>query len=135
MVLTRVMRSSTSWAKSLSPVDINTSMPCSRACTASVPITSSASTPVTRRIGKPSAPTMRSIGSTWDRRSSGMEGRLALYCGYISSRKVGPGASATKARYSGAAFSVARSMFTTPNSAPVGSPWALVSGGSAWKAR
>jgi len=30
---------------------------------------------------------------------------------------------------------VARSMLTTPNSAPVGSPTSLVSGGRAWKAR
>ena len=78
MVLTRVMPGRTSWAKSLSPVEMVTSIPVSLPCTASVPITSSASTPGTRKIGKPSASTMAHMGSTWARRSSGIGGRLAL---------------------------------------------------------
>ncbi len=87
----------TSCAKSLSPVEMVTSMPSAAPCNASVPITSSASTPGTRRIGRPSASTSFIIGSTCARRSSGIGGRLALYSGYISSRKVGPLASTTKA--------------------------------------
>ncbi|MNV44983.1 hypothetical protein D3C71_1367660 [compost metagenome] len=83
----------------------------------------------------PNAWTMSHIGCTCERRSSGIGGRLALYSAYRSSRKVLPGASTTKATYSGFSFNVARSMLTTPNSAPVGSPAALVSGGSAWNAR
>ena len=110
-------------------------MPSAAAASASVPMTSSASTPGTRRIGSPRASTTSHIGCTCARRSSGIGGRLALYSGYRSSRKVFPGASTTKATYSGRSFRVARSMLTTPNSAPVGSPPALVSGGSAWKAR
>ena len=125
----------TSWAKSLSPVEMVTSRPCAAACSASVPITSSASTPCSRRIGMPSAATISIIGSICARSSSGIGGRLALYSGYISSRKVLPGASTTKAMCSGFSFRWPRSMLTTPNSAPVGSPAALVSGGSAWKAR
>ena len=60
-------------------------------------MTSSASTPGTRITGKPSACTIAIIGSTCARRSSGMAARLALYSGYSSSRKVGPGASSTNA--------------------------------------
>ena len=44
----------------------------------SVPMTSSASTPSMRRIGKPSAWTMSHIGCTCARNSSGIGGRLAL---------------------------------------------------------
>ena len=89
--------SRTSWAKSLSLVEMVTSMPSAAPCSASVPITSSASTPGSRRMVKPSASTIRHIGSTCARRSSGIGGRLALYCGYSASRKVGPLASTTKA--------------------------------------
>ena len=78
IVLTSVMPGRTSCAKSLSPVEIVTSMPAACACTASVPITSSASTPSTHRIGKPSASTMRIIGCTCARRSSGIGARVAL---------------------------------------------------------
>ncbi len=135
MVLTSATPGRTSWAKSLSLVEMVTSMPARAPCTASVPITSSASTPSTRRIGKPNACTICSIGSTCARSSSGIGGRFALYCGSRSSRKVLPGASITNAANSGFSFRCARSMLTTPNSAPVGSPAALVSGGNAWKAR
>jgi hypothetical protein len=119
----------------VSPVEIVTVIPAAAPCSASVPITSSASTPGTRRIGRPSACTIAIIGSIWARNSSGIGGRLALYCGSRSSRKVGPEASTTKAMYSGFSLMWARSMLTMPNSAPVGSPWALLSGGSAWNAR
>ena len=81
MVLVSVMPGRTSWAKSLSPVEMVTGMPAACACSASVPITSSASTPDTRRMGKPRASTIFIIGSTWARRSSGIGGRWALYCG------------------------------------------------------
>ncbi|KAG1605435.1 hypothetical protein G6F45_014207 [Rhizopus arrhizus] len=87
----------TSWAKSLSPVEMVTFRSCARPCRASVPITSSASTPGMRRMLMPSASTMRHIGSTWLRSSSGIGGRLALYWAYRSSRKVLPGASTTNA--------------------------------------
>ena len=135
MVLTRPTPGRTSWAKSLSPVEMVTARPSPAARSARVPITSSASTPCSRRIGMPSAPTISSIGSTCARSSSGIGGRFALYWGYSSSRKVLPGASTTKAMCSGFSFRWPRSMLTTPNSAPVGSPAALDSGGSAWKAR
>ncbi|MCW0423687.1 hypothetical protein NB713_001630 [Xanthomonas sacchari] len=135
MVLTSCTPGRTSWAKSLSPVEMVTSRPSPAPCRARVPITSSASTPSWRRMVMPSACTIWHIGSTWARSSSGIGGRLALYGGYRSSRKVLPGASTTKATYSGRSLRVARNMLTTPNSAPVGSPAALVSGGSAWNAR
>ena len=98
IVLTSVTCDPTSCARSLSPVEISTSMPCACACSAMVPITSSASTPLSHRMGKPSAPTIASIGCTWLRRSSGIDGRLALYWSYSSLRNVGPGASQTNAR-------------------------------------
>ena len=135
IVLTRATPGRTSWAKSLSLVEMVTSTPAAQARRARVPITSSASTPSTRTMSMPSAWTMSHIGWTWARSSSGMGGRLALYCGSRSSRKVLPGASTTKATQSGFSLRVARSMLTTPNSAPVGSPASLVSGGSAWNAR
>ena len=55
IVLTNVTLSVTSWAKSLSPVEIRTASPFASACFASVPITSSASTPGTTSNGNPSA--------------------------------------------------------------------------------
>ena len=97
MVLTRVTPGRTSWAKSLSLVETVTSRPSAAPATARVPITSSASTPSTRRMSMPSASTTSHIGCTCTRRSSGIGGRLALYSGYRSSRKVLPGASTTKA--------------------------------------
>ena len=60
MVFTSVMRASTSCAMSLSPVEISTGWPCAAARQASVPITSSASTPAMRSIGSPSAVTAAS---------------------------------------------------------------------------
>ncbi len=79
MVLTSEMRASTSWAMSLSPVEITTSSPTAAARCASVPITSSASTPGMRNSGRPSASTASISGSTCARRSSGIGARLALY--------------------------------------------------------
>ena len=58
MVLTMVTRSSTSWAMSLSPVHTSTSSPAALACSARVPMTSSASTPPSTSTGNPSARTM-----------------------------------------------------------------------------
>ncbi len=55
MVLTSVMPGLTSWVMSLSPVEITTRMPSRSACLASVPITSSASTPSTISSGQPIA--------------------------------------------------------------------------------
>ena len=52
-----------------------------RRCSASVPITSSASTPSMRRIGMPSAWTMSHIGCTCARRSSGIGGAVGLVLG------------------------------------------------------
>ena len=87
----------TSCARSLSPVDTTTSMPCAAACRASVPITSSASTPSSTRIGQPDAAIAACSGSIWRAMSSGIDGRFALYSGYQSSRKVLPLASKTQA--------------------------------------
>ena len=53
MVLTRITRSSTSWAMSLSLVEMITRHPLSRARSARVPMTSSASTSGTQRRGRP----------------------------------------------------------------------------------
>ncbi|MNT32019.1 hypothetical protein D3C72_1678790 [compost metagenome] len=97
MVLIRVTWLLTSCARSLSPVDTTTFMPAAAACTAKVPITSSASTPSTIRIGQPMARTASWMGSICRRRSSGIEARVSLYSGYMSSRKVFPLASKTQA--------------------------------------
>ena len=78
MVLTQRTRSSTSWVRSLSPVEITTSMPAALAWRASVPITSSASTPSTISSGQPRACTAACSGAICTARSSGMDGRLAL---------------------------------------------------------
>ncbi len=58
IVLTSSMLSSTSCAMSLSPVETSVVRPAAAAARASVPITSSASTPATDTSGKPSARTM-----------------------------------------------------------------------------
>ena len=57
IVLTSVIWSSTSCAMSLSPVEITVRTPWLRACSASVPITSSASMPSIITTGQPSART------------------------------------------------------------------------------
>jgi hypothetical protein len=98
IVLTQVMPGPTSCARSLSEVEITVSMPSRFAAFASVPITSSASTPSTTSIGQPFARTRSLSGSSWRTRSSGIGGRCALYSGYHSSRKVLPGASKTTAK-------------------------------------
>ncbi len=136
MVFTSVISALTSCAMSLSPVEISTGWPCAAARRASVPMTSSASTPEMRSIGRPSAVTASSSGSIWPRRSSGIGGRWALYSANSSSRKVLPGASNTTTIGLSACSRRKRcSMFNTPYTAPVGSPRELVSGGSAKNAR
>jgi hypothetical protein len=136
MVLTSMMCSSTSCAMSLSPVDISTGLPASAERRASVPMTSSASTPEMRSSGRPMAVTAASSGSICERRSSGMGGRCALYSANSSSRNVFPGASNTTTMgLSGCSCRNFRSMLSTPNTAPVGSPRELASGGRAWNAR
>ena len=97
MVSTMVMCSSTNWLRSLSPLDTVTRTPCCAAVTASVAITSSASTSGTVSTVQPSRRTSSWMGAIWLRKSSGIGERLALYCGYSASRKVGPGASNTQA--------------------------------------
>jgi hypothetical protein len=78
IVLTRRMPGRTSWARSLSPVEMTQSMPAATACVASVPITSSASTPSTISSGQPFARTTSCSGSICRTRSSGIGGRCAL---------------------------------------------------------
>src|SRR6218665_954583 len=56
IVSTMVMCWFTNWLKSLSPLDTSTCMPCAAAVTASVPITSSASTPALARTPHPPNP-------------------------------------------------------------------------------
>ena len=97
IVSTSTTLSSTSCARSLSPVATTVFMPRSLACRASVPITSSASMPSIMTSGQPSARTSSWITGICLRRSSGIALRVALYSGYQSSRKVGPGASKTTA--------------------------------------
>jgi hypothetical protein len=101
IVLMQVICGDTSCAMSLSPVEMSTLMPLFAASQASVPITSSASTPDSRRIGRPSPRTASNKGSICDRRSSGIGGRCALYSANSSSRKVFPGASNTTAIFAG----------------------------------
>ncbi len=98
IVLTHVTPGSTNCARSLSEVEISVSMPARFAALASVPITSSASTPSTTRSGQPFARTSSCNGASWRTRSSGIGGRCALYSGYQSSRNVLPGASKTTAK-------------------------------------
>ena len=132
MVFTSEMRSLTSWAMSLSPVEITTRSPSRAARSASVPITSSASTPSTLSSGRPSASTASISGPVCALRSSGIGGRCDLYSANRSSRKVRPGASKTTATNAGSSsFCSLASMLSTPSTAPVGSPLEFVSGGSA----
>ena len=98
IVLTIVMPGRTSCVRSLSDDEITVSMPAAAACVASVPITSSASTPSTISSGQPCARTSSCSGAICLTRSSGIGGRFALYCGYQSSRNVLPGASNTTAK-------------------------------------
>ena len=79
IVLTSSTRSSTSCAKSLSPVEITVRQPSAFACSESVAMTSSASTPSMTSTGQPSATTASRSGSTWRDRSSGIGVRFALY--------------------------------------------------------
>ncbi len=82
MVFTHSTLSVTSCVRSLSPVEITDSMPCSSAaCFTSVPITSSASTPSTTTTGQPSARTVSSSGSICWASGSGIAWRVALYSG------------------------------------------------------
>jgi len=97
IVLIRRTWGVTSCARSLSPVETTACMPAASACRVKVPITSSASTPSTINNGQPSARTASCSGAIWQARSSGIEGRWALYSGYQSSRKVLPLASNTQA--------------------------------------
>ncbi|CNT87985.1 Uncharacterised protein [Salmonella enterica subsp. enterica serovar Bovismorbificans] len=78
MVLISVIFGVTNCAISLSPVLINTGRPTFSASRASVPITSSASTPETASSGNPMALTMACNGSICARRSSGIGGRCDL---------------------------------------------------------
>ncbi len=78
MVLTSVTCSSTSCARSLSPVEITVRQPLPRAWSASVAITSSASTPSIASTGQPSAATASFSGSICAASGSGMDGRFAL---------------------------------------------------------
>ena len=140
MVSMMVMCSFTNWLKSLSPLDTTTVMPCLAAVTAKVAITSSASTPGTSNTVQPSMRTMAWMGSICERKSSGMGDRLALYAGYISSRKVGPLASNTQAaNWVGTSLRRACIMLIMPRMAPVavlvGSPGTARRSGMAWKAR
>ena len=64
---------------------------------ARVAMMSSASTPGILMADTLKAAMTSSMRGNWTTRSSGMGGRLALYSGYISCRKVGPGASRTMA--------------------------------------
>ena len=101
MVLIRVTFGVTSCAMSLSPVLISTAWPAFSASSASVPITSSASTPGVTNSGRPIALTMLCSGSICARRSSGIGGRCDLYSANRSSRKVFPLASNTTATWLG----------------------------------
>ena len=68
----------TSWARSLSPVEITTWKPPFAAMHEIVPMASSASIPGTVSTGQPSSLTASWIGSICRARSSGMAVRVAL---------------------------------------------------------
>ena len=72
MVSYSVVRSSTSCIMSLSPVTMTVSMPAAVACVASVPMTSSASTPASSITGRRSAATSRRMYGICGRSSSGI---------------------------------------------------------------
>ena len=78
MVFSSVMRSFTSCAMSLSPVEMITLKPSAAARSAKVPMTSSASTPLLISSGKPMARMTACSGSICDLRSSGIGGRCDL---------------------------------------------------------
>ena len=133
IVLISVTFSSTSCARSLSPVEITTLKPPFAAMQEIVPIASSASMPGTVSTGQPSSFTASTIGSICSARSDGIAVRVALYSGYQSSRKVLPLSSKTQAPC--AAGYCSRSSFiieTTPRIAPVGTPPGPRRSGSAW---
>ena len=81
MVSMMVTCGSTSWLRSLSPLETITRTPCAAAVLASVPITSSASTPGMSSTVQPSSRTTSWIGAICARRSSGIGLRCALYSG------------------------------------------------------
>ncbi|MNC84669.1 hypothetical protein D3C83_02280 [compost metagenome] len=76
-----VMTGFTSWVRSLSPLAMITRMRWRSACRASVPITSSASTPSISSSGQPIAAMVSLRGPSCATRSSGIDGRFALYSG------------------------------------------------------
>ena len=78
IVLTSSVSSSTSCARSLSPVEMTVRMPAARARVASVPITSSASMPGTTSSGQPSAWVSSWMGAICATSASGVWLRLAL---------------------------------------------------------
>ena len=78
IVFTSVTRSFTNCAMSLSPVDTTTFHPASPAISASVPITSSASTCGITSTGQPISRTKSGKASACGRKSSGIGGRVAL---------------------------------------------------------
>ena len=126
MVLNHNTWSLTNCVKSLSPVAITVAQPSRVARTDNVPITSSASTPAMDTTGQPSARTASSITGICNAKSSGIDGRWALYSGYQSSRNVLPFASNTHTACAvGTIWRKRLSMFKMPYSAPVGAPVGL----------
>ena len=119
-------RSLTSWHRSLSELMITTG--CSADTFAvTVASTSSASKPSFCSAGMPNASSISRTKANCGRRSSGGGGRLALYAGYSSSRKVGVRESIATPRYRGVwSATILCSILVTPNSAPVGSPFDVV---------
>ena len=115
---------------SLSPVEITTSTPGGRRARASVPITSSASTPLDaqhrqaeRRDRLDAAARSASAGRPASAGGAPCIPRTG------SSRNVLPGASSTTTMSSGSSsFSSLFSMLRTPSTAPVGTPADVVSG-------
>ena len=92
-------------------------------------MTSSASMPCFSITGRPIAWARVSIGSSCERRSSGIGGRCALYSGYSSCRNVGPGPSHASAHRSGESSRRSlRALFENPKMADVFSPRLLRSG-------
>ncbi len=126
----------TSCWKSLSPVTITTSPPAAAMRVASVPITSSASTPRISTTRGRSASTTRRMSPICGTSSSGIDERFALYSAYISSRNEPPGASNTSPRCVGcSSFKSLSSMLVTPYAALVGTPRDVDRNGIAWNAR
>ena len=122
--------------RSLSDDATTTGVPSLTAISHSVAMTSSASTPGTRRYGNPNASAASVTSANCGSRSSGGGDRFALYSSQMACRHCGPPwspTSTTSVRPPAASAGSARlaSALHTPSSAPTGVPSSRWSAGMA----